>query len=156
MSFISMTTSRTEELLQDRRAPFSEGAGRSRRDRRRGLELASSRDLDLILLDRNLSSSSGDKVLQDLGVDPTTAKIPVVIVTGEKDGSAELVERGAKEVLLKPYDVDTLVEISRALSDCDTSEGLASASRRMDRVPRVRRRVRRTDPMADIVGRTTM
>jgi CheY-like chemotaxis protein len=76
-----------------------------------GLELASRERPDLILLDRNLSSSSGDKVLQDLGVDPTTAKIPVVIVTGEKEGSAELVERGAKEVLLKPYDVDTLVEI---------------------------------------------
>jgi CheY-like chemotaxis protein len=76
-----------------------------------GLELASRERPDLILLDRNLSSSSGDKVLQDLGVDPTTAKIPVVIVTGEKEGSAELVERGAKEVLLKPYDVETLVAI---------------------------------------------
>ena len=76
-----------------------------------GMELAFRERPDLILLDRNLSSSSGDKVLQDLGVDPTTAKIPVVIVTGEKEGSAELVERGAKEVLLKPYDVDTLVEI---------------------------------------------
>jgi CheY-like chemotaxis protein len=76
-----------------------------------GLELASRERPDLILLDRNLTSSSGDKVLQDLGVDPTTAKIPVVIVTGEKEGSAELVERGAKEVLFKPYDVDTLVEI---------------------------------------------
>ena len=76
-----------------------------------GLELAFRKRPDLILLDRNLSWSSGDKVLQDLGVDPTTAKIPVVIVTGEKEGSAELVERGAKEVLLKSYDVDSLVEI---------------------------------------------
>ena len=76
-----------------------------------GLELAFSERPDLILLDRKLSWSSGDKVLQDLGVDPATSKIPVVIVTGEDEGSAELVERGAKEVLLKPYDVDSLVEI---------------------------------------------
>jgi CheY-like chemotaxis protein len=76
-----------------------------------GLELAVSERPDLILLDRKLSWSSGDKVLQDLGVDPATSKIPVVIVTGEVEGSAELVERGAKEVLLKPYDVDSLVEI---------------------------------------------
>ena len=76
-----------------------------------GLELAFSERPDLILLDRNLSWSSGDKVLQDLGVDPATSMIPVVIVTGEDEGSAALVERGAKEVLLKPYDVDSLVEI---------------------------------------------
>ena len=76
-----------------------------------GLELAFSERPDLILLDRKLSWSSGDKVLQDLGVDPATSKIPVVIVTGEDEGSAELVERGAKEILLKPYDVDSLVEI---------------------------------------------
>ena len=76
-----------------------------------GLELAFSERPDLILLDRKLSWSSGDKVLQDLGVDSATSKIPVVIVTGESEGSAELVERGAKEVLLKPYDVDALVEI---------------------------------------------
>ena len=76
-----------------------------------GLELASSERPDLILLDRKLSWSSGDKVLQDLGVDPATSKIPVVIVTGESEGSAELVERGAKEVLLKPYDVESLVQI---------------------------------------------
>ena len=76
-----------------------------------GLELAFSERPDLILLDRKLSWSSGDKVLQDLGVDPATSEIPVVIVTGEDEGSAELVERGAKEILLKPYDVDSLVEI---------------------------------------------
>ncbi|MDQ3620242.1 MAG: response regulator [Actinomycetota bacterium] len=78
---------------------------------REGLGLVTTERPSLILLDRNLSSSSGDKVLQDLGVDPTTSEIPVVIVTGQHEGSSELVERGAKEVLLKPYDVDALEAI---------------------------------------------
>ena len=78
---------------------------------REGLDLVVSERPSLILLDRNLSSSSGDKVLQDLRVDPATVAIPVVIVTGEEEGSAELVERGAKEILLKPYDVDALEAI---------------------------------------------
>ena len=76
-----------------------------------GLKLATAERPSLILLDRKLSWSSGDKVLQDLGVDPVTAKIPVVIVTGERDGALELVERGAKEILLKPYDVEALETI---------------------------------------------
>ena len=76
-----------------------------------GLELVATERPNLILLDRNLSSSSGDKVLQDLRVNPATVDIPVVIVTGEMEGSAELVERGAKEVLVKPYDVDGLETI---------------------------------------------
>lgn len=77
-----------------------------------GLELVARERPNLILLDRNLSSSSsGDKVLQDLRVDPTTAKIPVVIVTGQEEGASKLVERGAKEVLLKPYEVEALETI---------------------------------------------
>ena len=78
---------------------------------REGMDLATSERPSLILLDRNLSSSSGDKVLQDLGVDPRTSEIPVVIVTGQHDGSSMLVERGAKEVLLKPYDVEAIETI---------------------------------------------
>ena|GEM_PF-4669667 len=76
-----------------------------------GLELVVTERPNLILLDRNLSSSSGDKVLQDLRVDPATAEIPVVIVTGEMEGSSVLLERGAKEILPKPYDVDALETI---------------------------------------------
>ncbi|MDQ5815332.1 MAG: response regulator [Actinomycetota bacterium] len=78
---------------------------------REGMDLATSERPSLILLDRNLSSSSGDKVLQDLGVDPRTSEISVVIVTGEMEGSSELLERGAKEILPKPYDVDALETI---------------------------------------------
>jgi CheY-like chemotaxis protein len=60
---------------------------------------------DVILLDLGLPDISGDEVLRRLKRDPDTARIPVVVVSGEPD-AADRIPRGgaagAVAVLQKP------------------------------------------------------
>jgi len=67
--------------------------------------LAARTNPDLILLDLGLPDISGDEVLRRLKREPSTAQIPVVIVSGEPD-AAEIVARsgatGAVAIMQKP------------------------------------------------------
>ena len=72
-----------------------------------GLELARQHQPDLILLDLHLADMQGDEILRQLGADPSTAPIPIVMISA--DATAEQIERlhaaGASEYLTKPIDV---------------------------------------------------
>jgi CheY-like chemotaxis protein len=74
-----------------------------------GLELAAADPPDLVLLDLNLPDIPGEEVLARLRADPSTAIVPVVIASGEAAArTGVLLDRGASEVLPKPYDLRRL------------------------------------------------
>jgi signal transduction histidine kinase/CheY-like chemotaxis protein len=80
---------------------------------RLGLELARQVQPALVLLDVHLPDIGGEAVLEELRRDPTTAHIPVVVVSA--DATAHQIERllaaGAFRYLTKPIDVQELLSI---------------------------------------------
>jgi len=67
------------------------------------LDLVKKSQFDLILLDEMMPDMSGNDVIQKLKEDPTTAKIPIVILTnyGEGDLIKSAMEKGASDYILK-------------------------------------------------------
>jgi signal transduction histidine kinase/CheY-like chemotaxis protein len=80
---------------------------------RLGLALAREHQPVLVLLDLHLPDLDGDQILRQLRADPSTAHIPVVILTA--DATAGQLERlladGANAYLTKPLDVQELLTI---------------------------------------------
>lgn len=72
-----------------------------------GLEIARTLQPDLILLDLHLSDIDGDKVLEQLRIDPRTADIPVIMVSADATPSQikRLRAAGARDYITKPLDV---------------------------------------------------
>ena len=69
---------------------------------------------DLILLDRNMPGMSGDEVLGALRSDGALSSVPVLMLTGEPMEPDEIHALGAAGAILKPFDVNALVEMIRA------------------------------------------
>ena len=82
----------------------------------RGLEIARAERPELILLDVHLADMDGADVLRALRDDPTTADVPVVVVSA--DAMGEQIERmrhlGAQAYVTKPVDID---ELRRVIDD---------------------------------------
>lgn len=78
-----------------------------------GLELARSLRPDLILLDLRLPGMSGEEVLASLRGDPATSELRVVVISAEaRPGeTSRLIEAGAERYLVKPVDVEELLEV---------------------------------------------
>lgn len=72
---------------------------------------------DVIFLDLSMPGWSGFEVLAYLRRDPHTADIPVIVVTGDDQNETKLkaLEEGAKAVLVKPVNIESLEEILRNL-----------------------------------------
>ena len=80
-----------------------------------GLELAQQERPDLLIVDVVLGSAhAGWKLLDQLGSDPYTAALPIIICTADaaslRDHEAVLRERGIR-CLSKPFDVAELLEL---------------------------------------------
>ena len=78
-----------------------------------GLELAISKQPDLILLDINMPGMSGYEVKRTLDENPVTCNIPVVAISAnstERDIRKGM-SAGFKDYLTKPFEIDTLYEI---------------------------------------------
>jgi signal transduction histidine kinase/ActR/RegA family two-component response regulator len=80
---------------------------------RLGLELAREHQPVLVLLDLNLADLAGDQVLQRLRDNPSTAGIPVVIVSADAmpRNAQRLLSAGASGYLTKPIDVPELLHV---------------------------------------------
>lgn len=77
-----------------------------------GLELAREHRPDLILLDLHLPDVAGDEALQKLRQDPTTRRIPVVMISADATHGQikRLLAAGADDYLTKPLDVKRFLE----------------------------------------------
>ncbi len=75
-----------------------------------GLEIARAEHPDLILLDVHLGDMDGADVLRALRGDPTTAEVPVVVVSADAMGEqiARMRGLGAQAYVTKPIDIDEL------------------------------------------------
>lgn len=81
------------------------------------LRIAKSELPDLILLDVLMPDMNGVTVCEQLKADPTTADIPVILVTALADQDSKMrgLERGADDFLTKPVDEVTLLARVRSL-----------------------------------------
>ena len=81
------------------------------------LDLAREHRPDLVLLDLNLPDIQGEEVLRRLRADPTTATVPVVVISGDATpGQASRLRRvGADDYLTKPFDIARLLGVIDAL-----------------------------------------
>jgi len=79
------------------------------------LEIASSEDFDLIMLDVNLPDLSGMDVLRELK--KTKPNTPVLIMTGyvSTDAAIEAMKLGAHEFITKPFNIDRLISVINSL-----------------------------------------
>jgi CheY-like chemotaxis protein len=71
----------------------------------------------LILLDLNLPGKSGLEVLSEIKNDPKLMSVPVIVLTSSthEDDIREVYERGGNSFLVKPRDLDELMELARAV-----------------------------------------
>jgi CheY-like chemotaxis protein len=78
-----------------------------------GVELAQIHRPKLILLDLNLPDMHGSEVLQRLQSDPTTAAVPVVVLSADATPSQieRLLKAGARNYLTKPFDLDPFLAV---------------------------------------------
>ena len=72
-----------------------------------GLRLVHECQPDLILLDYGLPDMSGEHILGQLQQDSSTADIPVLMMTGNKDIS-QCLALGARDIFYKPFDISKL------------------------------------------------
>jgi two-component system phosphate regulon response regulator PhoB len=72
---------------------------------------------DLVVLDRMLPGLSGDEVLERLKGEPSTANLPVLVLTAkrEQEDRIEGLELGADDYLTKPFSPRELVLRARAI-----------------------------------------
>jgi two-component system, sensor histidine kinase len=72
---------------------------------------------DIVLLDLNLPDVQGDTVLEQLQADPTTAQIPVVVISADatQDQIERLLAAGARDYLTKPLDLQKFLAVVEEL-----------------------------------------
>jgi PAS domain S-box-containing protein len=86
-------------------------------DLKTGIQLASDRHLDLVLLDVHLAGMDGGEILQQLKRGGKTAELPVVVISADATpGQIErLLSWGAHSYLTKPLDVKHFVRLIEEL-----------------------------------------
>jgi CheY-like chemotaxis protein len=92
-----------------------------------GVELAQIHLPKLILLDLNLPDMHGSEVLRRLQSDPTTARVPVVVLSADATPSQieRLLKAGARNYLTKPFDLDPfLAVVDEMVSESAPASGL--------------------------------
>jgi len=97
----------------------------------RALARVKERRPDLILLDVLMPRISGFDVLRRLKADAATASIPVIMVTAldDRDSRTLALEGGARDVITKPVDLETLVDrVQHVLQQTRMTRGLGDAT----------------------------
>jgi len=65
--------------------------------------------LSLVLLDILMPHKNGYEVLEEIAGDPSLQKIPVVVLTSEKEAEIKSLKLGAADFLTKPYDLPEVI-----------------------------------------------
>lgn len=91
------------------------------RDGLEGLAKAEFRKPDLILLDLMMPDVSGGRMFDEIKEHPSTAGIPIIVVTGKPDAHQMFDDEiGPDNVVMKPFDADTLIgRIRSQIGDAD-------------------------------------
>ena len=61
--------------------------------------------LSLVLLDIMMPRMNGYQVLEEMQADPSLSKIPVIVLTSDKEAEIKSLQLGAADFLTKPYDL---------------------------------------------------
>lgn len=77
-----------------------------------GLKIATNTSPDLILTDLHMPGGTGDELIRQLKSNPSTAKIPVFVITGIQDDSVaeDLMQVGVTKVFKKPVEFNLLMD----------------------------------------------
>jgi DNA-binding response OmpR family regulator len=77
-----------------------------------GLDQVANCDPDVVMLDLGLATGDGRAVLQVLKTTTRTSWIPVIVASGRVDPEAvaEILDLGAQDYVLKPWQVGDLVQ----------------------------------------------
>ncbi|MDT8445772.1 MAG: hybrid sensor histidine kinase/response regulator [bacterium] len=100
------------------------------------LEKCAATDFDLVMLDLMMPGIDGMEVLYRLRINPSTADIPVVIVSAKRelDINLQALELGAVDYLAKPFDKrELLLRVRNQLELRGTRKALEEANRVKDR-----------------------
>jgi DNA-binding response OmpR family regulator len=77
-----------------------------------------------VILDVQMPGGGGLSALSKIKADPKTSKVPVMMLTGERDAETvmQAMDGGADDYMLKPFNPDTLLErISRLVSKSENA-----------------------------------
>ena len=72
--------------------------------------LHQSMEISLVLLDLNLPDCHGLDILREIKDNPSTARIPVIILTSDKEAEVECLNLGAIDFIPKPYPAPKVVQ----------------------------------------------
>ena len=86
-------------------------------DSSEAVEVATSTNPDLIILDLMMPQPDGFKICRILRQDPKFMYTPILIVTALDDSDSRIVAfgAGANDYLTKPFNIDELVSLAKAL-----------------------------------------
>ena len=82
---------------------------------------SNSETLSLILLDLNLPDFSGMDVLRMMKADPDMSRIPVIVLTSEREAEVESLNSGASDFIPKPYPMHEVI-LARVRRTIELSE----------------------------------
>ncbi len=82
----------------------------------RGVQMARESKPDLILMDVVMPGLNGFQATRQLRKDPTTAEIPVIMVTTKNQKTDRIwgMRQGAVDYIVKPFSAETLLEKTAA------------------------------------------
>ncbi len=64
----------------------------------------------LVLLDKNMPGMAGSEVIRELRSQPGLERLPILMLSGERLSRTEIEALGADGAVLKPFDIDELLE----------------------------------------------
>jgi DNA-binding response OmpR family regulator len=118
----------------------------------RALEYAFSREYDLVLLDLLLPDANGRSVLERIRAEDPDLPIVIVSALGDTDEKVELLDAGANDYIVKPFDFAELAARVRA-----NTRPASGATRVLEvgdlRLDTVTRKATRGDVTADLPSR---
>src|SRR5262245_33544130 len=74
------------------------------------IDAAHSHSPALVLLDKNMPGMSGADVARALRAEPAFQRLPILMLSGEPMSPPELEAMGADAAVMKPFDVNDLIE----------------------------------------------
>ena len=86
---------------------------------KQAIEVARSRQPSLVLIDKNMPGMNGADTIRSLRAEPGFDRLPILILSGEPVPRSELAVLRADGAVLKPFDVNALVEQIRSFVDRD-------------------------------------